>query len=96
MLERKAPSFPAGSVIVKEKLPSRDSDTPELLTVMIKKGKGFNPASGDWEYMVVDGSGSKVLAQGKLENCQSCHTAKPATDYVFRTYLSDEAVNKLN
>jgi hypothetical protein len=87
MMEQAKPSFPEGSVIVKEKLPDKSSQTPELLTVMIKRGKGFNNESGDWEYMVVDGSGTKVEAQGKLENCQGCHQANQQKDYVFRTYL---------
>jgi hypothetical protein len=95
MLEQKNPAFPQGSVIVKEKLSEKSSQTPELLTVMIKRDKGFNPANGDWEYMVVDGTGTNVSAQGKLENCQSCHSAKPGTDYVFRTYLSREVLTKL-
>jgi hypothetical protein len=87
MMEQAKPTFPEGSVIVKEKLPDKSSQTPELLTVMIKRGKGFNNESGDWEYMVVDGSGTKVEAQGKLENCQGCHQANRGKDYVFRTYL---------
>lgn len=95
MLEQVKPRFPLGSVIVKEKLSDKASQAPELLTVMIKRGKGFNPTSGDWEYMVVDGTGTNVSAQGKLENCQSCHLARPGTDYVFRTYLPDEVLSKL-
>jgi Cytochrome P460 len=95
MTEELNPYFPEGSVIVKEKLPDKSSQSPELLTVMIKRGKGFNPTSGDWEYMVVDGTGTTVQARGKLENCQSCHTGKPGTDYVFRTYLPSEVQNKL-
>lgn len=95
MLEQIRPAFPVGSVIVKEKLSEISSRAPELLTVMIKRGKGFNPPSGDWEYMIVDGTGTNVTAQGKLENCQSCHTAKPETDYVFRTYLPREVLGKL-
>lgn len=87
MMEQAKPSFPEGSVIVKEKLPEKSSQTPELLTVMIKRAKGFNNESGDWEYMVTDGSGTKVEAQGKLENCQGCHLANRGKDYVFRTYL---------
>ena len=90
MMEQAKPSFPEGSVIVKEKLPDKSSQTPELLTVMIKRVKGFNPESGDWEYMVTDGSGTKVEAQGKLENCQGCHQANPQKDYVFRTYLPND------
>jgi hypothetical protein len=95
MLEQKNPAFPEGSVIVKEKLSEKSSQTPELLTVMIKHRTGFNPANGDWEYMVVDGTGTNVSAHGKLENCQSCHSAKPETDYVFRTYLPREVMTKL-
>jgi hypothetical protein len=95
MIGQLKPSFPEGSVIVKEKLPDPSSQVPELMTVMIKRGKGFNPASGDWEYMVVDGTGTKVLAQGKLEACQSCHTVNPGSDYVFRTYLPNEAWTRM-
>jgi hypothetical protein len=95
MIEQLKPNFPEGSVIVKEKLPDPSSQAPELMTVMIKRGKGFNPTSGDWEYMVVDGAGTKVVAQGKLEGCQSCHTANPGSDYVFRTYLPNEAWAKM-
>lgn len=87
MMEQEKPSFPEGSVIVKEKMPDKSSQTPELLTVMIKRAKGFNNESGDWEYMVTDGSGTKVEARGKLENCQGCHQANRGKDYVFRTYL---------
>ncbi len=87
MMEQANPNFPEGSVIVKEKLPDKSSQTPELLTVMIKRGKGFNNESGDWEYMVTDGSGNKIEAQGKLENCQGCHLANRQRDYVFRSYL---------
>jgi Cytochrome P460 len=95
LLEQKTPAFPEGSVIVKEKLSEKSSETPELLTVMIKQAKGFNPNNGDWEFMVVDGAGTKVLSQGKLDNCQSCHNAKPETDFVFRTYLPGEVLSKL-
>lgn len=87
MMEQAKPSFPEGSVIVKEKLPDKSSETPELLTVMIKRRKGFNDQSGDWEYMVTDGSGTKIEAQGNLANCQGCHEANSQKDYVFRTYL---------
>ena len=95
MYQQLTPKFSEGSVIVKEKLAEKSSQAPELLTVMIKRGAGFNPASGDWEYMIVDGTGTKVMAQGKLENCQLCHTTRSGTDYVFRTYLPGEVQNKL-
>jgi hypothetical protein len=95
MLTRKSPVFPEGTVIVKEKLTTKDSRTPELLTVMIKQKQGFNPASGDWEYMVVDGTGTKMQGRGDLKNCQGCHLAHKKTDYIFRTYLPGDVASKL-
>lgn len=90
MLKELKPGFPAGSIVVKEKLMSEDSGEPELLTAMIKREKGFNPESGDWEFLVLDGSGKKIEARGKLETCQSCHATKKNSDFVFRSYLPEE------
>ena len=70
MLTQKYPRFPQGTVIVKQKLaiptakgksaapvkPKPDQQ-PELLTVMIKREAGYDPANGDWEFMVTDGPG---------------------------------------
>jgi hypothetical protein len=95
MLGQKRPKFPQGSVIVKEKLPAKDSHEPELLTVMIKQKQGFNPANGDWEYMVVNGTGTKVEGRGRLQNCQACHEAYQKNDYIFRTYLPQETASRL-
>jgi hypothetical protein len=80
-------SFPEGSVIVKEKLPTPDSTKPELLTVMIKRRAGYDPKKGDWEYLVTDGVGKKVYERGKINNCQRCHVTQSASDYVFRPYV---------
>lgn len=95
MLEQKSPVFPAGSVIVKEKLASKESTIPQLLTVMIKHEKGYNERSGDWEYMVTDGTGTKVEGRGMMENCQSCHVGQKKTDYLFRTYLEEDTKKNL-
>lgn len=95
MMEQLNPKFPQGSVIVKEKLSEVFSETPELLTVMIRREKGFNPRSGDWEYMVVDGTGTKVEARGKLGKCQGCHLSTADTDYIFRSYLPNDIMRKL-
>lgn len=97
MMNQMSPKFPAGSVIVKEKLPPDKGKgvEPELLTVMIKRERGFNPASGDWEYMVVNGTGTKMEARGKLENCQACHVPLKDTDYVSRSYMPQDVRTKL-
>ena len=68
MMEQKLPIFPEGSVIVKEKLATKDSLSPELLTVMRKRESGYDPDKGNWEYMVFDGAGQTLQADGKLEN----------------------------
>ena len=95
MMQEKVPRFPQGSVIVKEKLPSQDSSTPELLTAMTKREPGYDPQNGDWEYMALDGTGKSVQARGKLESCQACHMMVKATDYVSRNYLPREVWDKL-
>ena len=95
MMEEKTPHFPLGSVIVKEKLTTLNSTTPELLTVMVKREHGYNPESGDWEYVVMDGAAQTVQARGKLENCQVCHGMVKSTDYVSRSYLPDEVAKQL-
>lgn len=89
MLQQKNPKFAEGSVIVKEKLPTQQSQSPELLTIMIKRTKGYNPENGDWEYMVTNGSGTEVEGRGSLAQCQACHFNRPQTDYIFRTYLTN-------
>ncbi len=95
MTTKKRPKFPKGTVIVKEKLTTAESISPELLTVMIKREKGFNPKDGNWEYMTVNGEATEVTAKGKLENCMACHAAEKSTDYVSRQYLPYEIWQKL-
>lgn len=95
MLTKKNPKFAVGTVIVKEKLPSPDSKNPELLTVMIKRQKDFNPEVGDWEFMTLNGEATQVTATGKLESCQSCHINYKQNDYISRMYLPIEKRKKL-
>jgi len=87
MLTQGPVAFPVGSIIVKEKRHDPNASDPELLTVMLKRTKGYNPAVGDWEFAVLDGKAVAVQAQGKLENCMQCHKTVPSSDYVFRPYI---------
>lgn len=95
MMMQLHPNFPQGSMIVKEKLGSTESQSPELLTAMIKREKGYNPESGDWEYLVLDGTASHLTKRGRLINCSGCHLAYKTSDYVTRTYLPDEVRRQL-
>ncbi|HEY6806668.1 MAG TPA: cytochrome P460 family protein [Pyrinomonadaceae bacterium] len=95
MMEQKQPVFPVGSVVVKEKLTTKDSAVPELLTVMRKREPGYDPERGNWEYMVFDGPGKVLQASGKLEKCQGCHLLERNTDYISRRYLPADVWQKL-
>ena len=81
------PVFPAGSMIVREKLLKAEDTTPELVTVMLKREKGFSPKTSDWEYFVIDGAVSNVKLSEKVGSCSKCHAQAAETDMVFKTYL---------
>jgi hypothetical protein len=95
MLHEKRPAYPAGSLLVKERLATPNSAVPELITVMRKQEKGYNPKGGDWEYMTLDGTGKQVQSDGRLQKCQSCHSEWKRTDYTSRAYLSDDITRRL-
>lgn len=84
--QRKGP-FPKGTVIVKEKIAGAESKHPELLTVMIKHKKGFDPAHDDWEYEALDGDAKPIIG-ATVEHCQNCHQAKSLSDHVYRDYAN--------
>lgn len=87
MLEERKGTFPAGTVIVKEKFAGADSKHPELLTVMVKHAKGFDTAHDDWEYEALDGDGCTIKGV-TVEHCQNCHQDKSLTDHVYRDYAN--------
>jgi hypothetical protein len=95
LLEMKTPNFPVGSMIIKEKLAEEKSETPELLTAMVKRERGYDTAGGDWEYAVLQGSPFKIIASGKLDNCQACHYPQKEDGYVFRDYLPQDVADTL-
>ena len=87
MLTKGDVTFPLGTVIVKEKRAAERSPEPTLLTVMVKREAGYNPAVGDWEFAVVDGAAARVEERGRLASCMRCHSALSRSDFVFRSYL---------
>jgi Cytochrome P460 len=94
MLHEKRPAYPEGSLLVKERLADPKSSVPELITVMHKREKGYNPKGGDWEYLTLDGAAKQVQSDGRLQKCQSCHSEWKHTDYTSRAYLSDDITRK--
>ena len=87
-------TYPEGSLVIKAKLASAESPTPELFTVMQKMPAGYDPQHGDWKYVVVDGSTFRQLASGRIDSCKSCHDRYSETDYVTRTYLKEKNSSK--
>jgi hypothetical protein len=96
MMEAKSPQFPAGTIIVKEKLPNKTSNTPEFFTVMVKRETGYDLGNGDWQYLIMESDMAKLEKPSEVENCQACHAnwAK-ASDFVSRIYLSPEQKSRL-
>ena len=64
-----------------------DFGPPELLAVMLKREKGFNPKANDWEFLTVSGDAKAIVKREKTGECQQCHSSQAKNDFVFRTYL---------
>jgi hypothetical protein len=88
--------LPVGTTVVKEKFLSKTGTIPELSTVMVKRKAGFDSKNGNWQYYVLDASGTKILADKRLAYCQDCHRDQNAKDYLFRTYLSGGENNSVS
>jgi len=75
--------FPVGSILIREKLATATAQNPQVLTVMIKREKGFNPKGGDWSFLTVDGAATKVKSRKKGGECLECHQSARDRDFVF-------------
>jgi hypothetical protein len=69
--------FPEGSILVKEKLRGA---IPSAHGVMIKRAKGFNPSTADWEFLFYPSERS-----ASFNSCADCHRSAPH-DFVFGSY----------
>lgn len=76
-------NFPVGSILIREKLATRFAQKPQMLAVMIKREKGFNPEGGDWSFLTIDGAATKVKQRKKKGDCLECHQSASARDFVF-------------
>lgn len=50
---------------------------------MIKRGPDFNPAGGDWEFLVFDGELKRLRERQKKGSCLECHASQQSRDFVF-------------
>ena len=96
MLKARNPKFPVGTIIVKEKLPEKQSQTAEFYTIMLKREAGYDPRGGDWQYLIMDSAMAKIEKPSDIESCQSCHSAwSEKSDSISRAYLSPQQQQKL-
>ncbi len=65
---------------MKEKLRDVRSATPSAEGVMIKRAKGFNPSTADWEFNFYPSDRSATFT-----NCSDCHRSAQH-DFVFGSY----------
>ena len=74
--------FPAGAVIVKEKLADDGKEGGKVSGVggMVKRPAGYDAANGDWEYFYYGGPGE--FSSGRISSCMECHRAARARDFV--------------
>ena len=84
MLGKGPASFPTGSILVREKLLTPTAPSPDVLVVMIKREKGFNPKANDWEFLTVSGDMKRIEKREKEGKCRACHASAAGNDFVFR------------
>ncbi len=78
-VNRKPGSFPAGAVITKD---LHGPDQTLLLSYLMMKLPGFDPANNDWFYSTRRPDGS-FGASGAVAGCINCHARSKANDYSF-------------
>jgi Cytochrome P460 len=74
--------FPAGSIIVRERLATLTSP-PDVLVVMVKRERDFNRKANGWEFLTINGDGARILKREKGGNCLKCHASAAENDFVF-------------
>lgn len=86
-IDKANPKFPLGAAIVREKRLKIDDETPQVVIAMVKRQKGFNKKTGDWEYFTFNGADMKLQKRESIGSCSKCHANAAKTDYVFRDFL---------
>ena len=86
-IEKENPAFQVGSIIVREKNETAESETPQTVIAMVKREKGFSKDTNDWEFFVFNGADLKMQKREAKGDCATCHVQAEKTDWVFRDYL---------
>jgi len=73
-------TYPVGTVIYKNVTNPAGLDAH---FAMVKRGNDFNPTNGDWEWFILDATGSITTRGGlSMTGCNNCHSTA-TTDYSF-------------
>jgi hypothetical protein len=82
---RGSPAFAEGATIVKEKYAVATSGGLDLVArgIMIKRIRGFSPATGDWDFAYWERGLGTVYTAEQTAYCGGCHMGASATDSVF-------------
>jgi hypothetical protein len=78
-LNIKLGSMPDGAIIVKENY--MPDGTYDAMTVMYKV-QGYNPDHNDWFFTKIGADGG-AQAEGRVEDCQTCHSARRDNDHIY-------------
>jgi plastocyanin len=83
-IENKDGNMSAGSIIVKNNY----DDNKELIAITaMYKVDGYDPEHNDWFWVEYSPDGT-IMAEGKIEECNSCHGMKKSNDYIFTGILT--------
>ena len=74
--------IPTGATLL-ERLSPRGTPDVAAYFAMVKRIPGYDAGGGDWEYLVLDGTGH-IEQRGRLSLCARCHADAPH-DHLFGT-----------
>jgi hypothetical protein len=73
--------LPVGSVVVGEQHGDPSCSSLEGYYLMAKENPGYDTAGGDWHWQRLD-MNQRVLEDGHLQKCSSCHAQPTCTDHL--------------
>jgi hypothetical protein len=73
--------LPAGSVIVAEQHTEASCGSLTGFYLMTKEQPGYDRNAADWHWQRLDAN-QRVLEDGRLQKCSSCHAQAPCLDYL--------------
>lgn len=84
-------AYPVGTICVKHS--TNPAGTVNEIVGMVKRGNGFNPTTGDWEWFMLDANGKIAKDMSGMEMrggasmmngmCNGCHGKASSKDFTF-------------